>query len=242
MPIDKRQNMISISDLKQMIYRETGYRIQVQDNDPILATFYINLATLQEALKHAEHVQNIAKDVINTLPGAANKEMQRAADQVLLSLSAEIGHIAQRIAGDAARAEKANAILTATKWSLFGLLISAIIFGGLGYVVRMWADDARLRSANLMVSEAQEKSDQKIASIKQQTREEIELMRKAIGWLGTEKGMLAKRFFDNGGGIHAATCNSPVWQIYKTKDGNYCVPDRRKLFGGDTNLYGWKLP
>jgi hypothetical protein len=234
--------MISLSDLKQMIYKESGYRIQIQDNDPILATFYINLATLQEALKHAEHVQNIAKDAINSLPGAANKEMQRAADQVLLKLSGEIGLLAQRIAKDAAHAEKASAISTATKWSLTGLLISAITFGGLGYVVRMWADDARLRSANLMVSEAQEKSDQKIASIKQQTREEIELMRKAIGWLGTEKGMLAKRFFDNGGGIHAATCNSPVWQIYKTKDGNYCVPDRRKLFGGDTNLYGWKLP
>lgn len=234
--------MISISDLKQMIYKESGYRIQVQDNDPILATFYINLATLQEALKHAEHVQNIAKDVINSLPGAANKEMQRAADQVLLKLSSEIGLLAQRIAKDAAHAEKASAISTATKWSLTGLLISAITFGGLGYVVRMWADDARLRVANFMVTEVQEKADQKIVLIKQQAREEIELMRKTIGWLGTEKGMLAKHFFDDGGGIDAATCNSPVWKIYHTKNGNYCVPDRRNLFGGDTNLYGWKLP
>ena len=33
--------MISLADLKQLIYSETGYKIQVQDNDPILAIVVI---------------------------------------------------------------------------------------------------------------------------------------------------------------------------------------------------------
>ena len=234
--------MISISDLKQMIYRESGYRIQVQDNDPILATFYINLAILQEALKQAEHIQSVAKDTISSLPGAADNEMQRAADKVLLSLSEELARIAQNIANSSTQIERAKAVSTATKWSITGLLISGITFSVIGYAVRMWADDANLQSANMMVTAIQGKADQRIALIKQQTRDEIDQLKKSIGWAGTEQGMLAKRFFENGGGIDAATCNSPVWKIYQTKSGKYCVPDRRDLFGGNTNLYGWKLP
>ena len=53
--------MISVAELKQLIYKETGYKIQVQDNDPILAAFYVNLATLGEALKHAEQIQRVHK-------------------------------------------------------------------------------------------------------------------------------------------------------------------------------------
>lgn len=230
--------MISLSELKQLIYRETGYRIQVQDNDPILAAFYVNLATLGEALKHAEHIQRSTKDVINSLPGAANLEMQRAGQEVMRSLSVEVSRIAQRLAGDSASAEKAYAISFATKWIVAGVVTCAVAFGGLGYGIRMLADEVNLNSARKMVAEA----DARVVATEKQALNEIEAVKRGIGWQGTEEGQLAKAFFRNGAGRIAATCAAPTWEIRSLPDGQYCVPKRRPLLGGNEEEYGWKIP
>ncbi|MDD4979528.1 MAG: hypothetical protein PHI29_12955 [Gallionella sp.] len=230
--------MISVAELKQMIYKESGYKIQVQDNDPILTTFYVNLATLGEALKHAEHIQRITKDVINSLPGAADLEMQRAGEVVMRSLSAEVGRIAHRLAGDSASAEKAHAISFATQWVVAGVITSALVFGGVGYSIRMLADEHNLNSAQKMVDEA----DARVVATEQRALNDIEEIKRGIGWQGTEEGQLAKAFFRNGAGRIAATCAAPTWEIRSLQDGQYCVPKRRPLIGGNDEDYGWKIP
>lgn len=232
--------MISIADLKQLIYRETGYKIQVQDNDPILATFYVNLATLGEALKNAEQIQDATRTIIKSLPGVADQEIKRAGDAALRALSTEVGRIAQRLAGDAAAAEKAYAISFAAKWTAAGVIACAIVFGGVGYGIRMLADEIHLNAAREKVVVA----DERTAAAERQAREDIEAVKKSIGWMGTEQGQLAKRFFATGGGDIAARCDSPVWEIVNGIDGKYCIPKRRDLLslGEDKNKYGWKIP
>ena len=230
--------MITVSELKQLIYRETGYKIQVQDNDPILAAFYVNLATLGEALKHADQIQRSTKDVINSLPSAANLEMQRAGQEVMRSLSIEVSRIAQRLAGDSASAEKAHAISFATKWVAAGIVACAVIFGSVGYGIRMLADEINLNSARKMVAEA----DARSIAAEKQAIDDIEAVKRGIGWQGTEEGQLARAFFRNGAGQIAATCAAPTWEIRSLPNGQYCVPKRRPLLGGNEAEYGWKIP
>lgn len=230
--------MISIADLKQLIYRETGYKIQVQDNDPILATFYVNLATLGEALKNAEQIQDATRTVISSLPGVADREIKRAGDAALGALSTEVGRIAQRLAGDAAAAEKSHAISFAAKWTVVGVLSCAIVFGSVGYGTRMLVDEVNINAAREAVAAVNEHA----AATEKQARDDIEAAKKSIGWMGTQQGQLAKRFFDIGGGDIAARCDSPVWEIVNGADGKYCIPNRRDLLGGDKNKYGWKIP
>ena len=230
--------MISVSDLKQLIYRETGYKIQVQDNDPILAAFYVNLATLGEALKHAEEIQDATKTVIKSLPGAADLEMKRAGDVVMRSLSAEVSRIAQRLASNSASTEKANAISFATKWVSAGVVACAVLFGTVGYGIRMITDEITLKTARNMVVAAETRAQ----AAEKQALEKIEAIKNDIGWLGTAEGQLAKAFFRNGAGQIAATCAAPDWEVRTLSDGQYCIPNRRPLFGGNDEDYGWKIP
>jgi len=172
---------------------------------------------------------------LNTLPGAADKEMKRAGVEVLSLLSQEVSKISQTIAGDAAKAEKGKAIELATKWAVAGVLVCAVVFGATGYAIRMTFDAAVMRNvkehAEVMVAEAQRAS-----------RDEIEFARRNSGWIGTDEGRLAKRFFDMGAGQIAATCSSPVWEVVDGEGGKYCVPKRRELFGSGKEQYGWKIP
>lgn len=230
--------MISVGELKELIYRETGYKLQVHDNDPILSTFYINLATLGEALKHAEDIQTAARGVIDSLPGAADREMQRAGNAAVRSLSAEVGRIAQELAGNAAAIEKAKAVSLATKWVTAGVIACSVVFFGLGFGVRMLADEINLKAARDKVADAYARAD----AAQAKAEADIAALRQSIGWLGSKEGQLAKSFFDSGAGAIAATCNSPDWDVVEGADGRYCVPKRRDLIGGDKEKHGWKIP
>lgn len=230
--------MISVSDLKQLIFKETGYKIQVQDNDPIFAAFYVNLATLGEALKHAEEIQSATRTVIKGLPGAADLEMKRAGEVVMRSLSAEVSKIAQRLANDSASTEKALAISSAARWTGACVLACAVLFGGTGYGIRLVEDELTLNTAkNLVVA-----ADARAQLAEKQALEKIEAIKNDIGWLGTADGQLAKSFFKNGAGRIAATCAAPEWEIRTLSDGQYCIPNRRPLLGGKEDEYGWKIP
>ena len=176
--------------------------------------------------------------MISSLPGAADLEMQRASEVVMRSLSAEVGRIAQRLAGDSASAEKAHAISFATKWIVAGVVTCAVAFGSLGYGIRMLADEINLNSARNLVAEA----DARAVATEKQAQEDIEAIKRGIGWQGTAEGQLAKAFFRNGAGRIAATCAAPTWEIRSLQDGQYCVPKRRPLIGGNDEDYGWKIP
>lgn len=178
--------------------------------------------------------------MIASLPGVAKSEIEIAGKAAITQLTAEVGRIAQRLAGDAAAAEKAHAISFAAKWSAAGVIACAIVFGGAGYGIRMLADETNLNIAREKIEVANERT----AAAEKQAREDVEAVKKSIGWMGTEQGQLAKRFFATGGGEIAARCDSPVWEIVNGIDGKYCIPKRRDLLGlgGDKNKYGWKIP
>ncbi len=178
--------MISIAELKQLIYRESGYKIQVQDNDPIFAAFYVNIATLGEALKHAESIQAATNMAISSLPDVADRVMQKAGEKALSTLSAEVGCIAQRIAGNTVAAEKAKAISTATKLVTIGLIICGFVFGLVGYLLCRSIDKLEINFAQEQVKEA-----------KKQVNQTIEEAIKNAAWVETTNGKSAYLFYKN---------------------------------------------
>lgn len=126
----------------------------------------------------------------------------------------------------------------ATKVVAGGMLVCALVFGGTGYLVRMASDEMNLQTAKEKVAAAIERAE----AAEQRTAAQIADLQSSMGWLGTKEGQLAKRFFDSGAGVIAATCNSPAWEVAQGADGRYCIPKRRALLGGEKERYGWKIP
>ncbi len=156
--------------------------------------------------------------------------------------------------------KKASERNNAIQWAIGGVLVCAVIFVPTGYLLRMSSDAVNLSTAKEKVSRANERADaaeSKLAvvsaeaakateaaadNLKKQYLAEIEKIRAASGWAGTQQGKLAKKFFESSSGIAAATCNSETWEIVTDKEGKWCIPKRRDLIGGDENKYGWKIP
>lgn len=181
------------------------------------------------------------------IPGMADKEMQRAGEAVIATLSGQVGRIAQTVAGDAAAVEKHTAVTKATLVVSVGVLFCALLFGGAGFLAAKSAAAIRVDAAQKDLAEAKKAADQaraELASYQSKADKtaaaEIEKIRVASGWAGTPEGRLAKRFFDVGGEA-AATCNSDTWDVVQSKEGKWCVPQRRDLLG-DNQRYGWKIP
>lgn len=198
-----------------------------------------DLTTRIENIKGVQNaVEAALKNVIASMPAAADREMQRAGGEVMRALSGEVGRIAQRLAGDAAAAEKAHAISFAATWAAVGVLACAVVFGSVGFGIKMLADEANLSNATKQIKAANER----VEEVEKQARDAVDTVKKSIGWMGSPQGQLAKRFFDIGGGDIAARCDAPAWEIMQRADGRYCVPRRRDLFSNDKNKYGWKIP
>lgn len=187
-------------------------------------------------------VQTAREEAISTteklMAASASREMQKALAATLQALSVEVGRIAQKLAGDTAAAEKAHAISFAVKWVTVGVIGCAAVFGGVGYGLRLITDEVNLNTARKAVAAA----DERTAAAEKQALDDIEAVKKSIGWVGTVQGQIAKKFFDSGSGQVAASCDSPVWDVVINSDGKFCVPKRRDLFTGDNLKYGWKIP
>ncbi len=154
-----------------------------------------------------------------------------------------VGKTAQKIAGDSAAAERANSISRATNWAIFAVLSCAVIFCMTGYLLRMGVDSVYVGAAQDKVIEANDRSDSAIAAAQKKAALEIEAARLSAGWAGTEKGRLAKKFFEEGDGFIAAKCGGPTWDIVVNEKGTFCVPQMRDFPGfGDGKKYGWKIP
>lgn len=126
----------------------------------------------------------------------------------------------------------------ATKVVMGGMLVCALIFGGTGYLVRMASDEMNLQTAKGKVTAAIERAE----AAEQRAAAQIAALQGSMGWLGSKEGQLAKRFFDSGAGVIAATCNSPAWEVAQGADGKYCIPKRREIIGWGDEKYGWKIP
>lgn len=187
------------------------------------------------------------------LPGAADKELKRAGDAAIASLSTEVGKIAQRIAGDAAAATAAKAKTEAARWQAGALLVGLAV-GAIGtylavsgaHAINMSTARDRVAAAELRAetaeAEAKKRADEAIAEITEKSGAAVAAVSARNTWAASATGQLAKRFFDSGAGSIAATCKSPVWEIKETQNGKFCVPKRRDILGGGTDEYGWKIP
>lgn len=178
-------------------------------------------------------------DHINTLKAQADlvvvESKSALIDMVRKSVgntvAVEVNKAAMKISAEKVAAERNKFFWLATA----GMAVCALIFGGTGFAIRMTAEEIYVRNVK-------EQAESAIAAAEKNSRDEIEFVRKNSGWIGTDEGRLAKIFFDSGAGLAAATCDSPVWEVTAGKDGKYCVPKRRDLFGGDKRKFGWKIP
>ena len=139
------------------------------------------------------------------------------------------------------------------KWSVIGVAVCAVIFGGGGYLVGRATDTisisnakAELKEANDRASAAVEASKAAAADFEKRLTDETQKIRIAGGWAATDQGRLAKKFFDSGWGIKVATCRDGNWAIEegKNEDGKLvkqCVLKSSSLFGKDPRT-GWEIP
>lgn len=199
-------------------------------------------AALSPTKNSLQDAQVALANQLHSLPAAADKEMKRASDATINRLSIEVGKIAQQIAGDTAAKERHDALLFASKWVAAGVVACSVIFGGTGYAIRMASDEFYINTLKNKVAESKMQADAAVAAAEKKSNDETELIRKSIGWVGTQEGRTAKKFFDSGWGMFAAECNSPAWEIRALNDGKYCVPKRRPIFSIDEKEYGWKIP
>lgn len=149
--------------------------------------------------------------------------------------------------------EKSDEKITIIKWATGGVLICAILFGGAGYFIGKGFDTLSLSSAKSELAEANHRANAAIeeskaaaADFENRLADERKKMQEANGWAASDQGRLAKRFFDSGWGVKAATCKDKNWNIetFKTDAGKVvkqCVLKPSPLFGSDPRT-GWEIP
>jgi hypothetical protein len=199
-------------------------------------------------------VAKAVAEQISRLPGAADREMLRAGESVLAGLAGKVAEIAQRVAGDAAAAERYTALKLAWVGLAGAALVCSVVFGGAGYLFAKSADvirvsmaekkmDAAIQRADGAVAAAEKKSEFLIAASKRDADKDVAVAVAAAKWAATDEGKLARIFFSSKHGIWAAKCTSTKWEK-RTRDGEtWCVPRSKPMFGwSDTTEYGWQIP
>lgn len=149
--------------------------------------------------------------------------------------------------------EKSEEKITTIKWAIVGVTICAVFFGGGGYFVGRAADTisisnskADLKEANDRASAAVEASKAAAADYEKRLVDEVQKIQLSRGWLATDEGKLAKKFFDSGWGTKVAKCTDENWAIEegKNKAGKLvkeCVLKWSPLFSAAQRT-GWEIP
>lgn len=250
---DKDAPLISVEDLKLLIYKESGYKIQISGDDPFLTMVYTNIAVLGESLKAAGRLQESAIEQINKLPGAADLEMKRAGDAAITSLSAEVGRIAQKIAQNAAEAETSKAAKDAAKLASVTILICAALFGTAGYGIGIWRNSESINAARDEVIAANAKVDaaaasvatakEEVAAAKEETAAAEAKIDKRVATAISSAKNVAQKFYEEDG-MMLATCKSELLEK-SSKDGrSYCspaMPSTWQVFLGNYKVPFWRI-
>lgn len=188
-----------------------------------------DLASRMEGVRTSlNDVEAGIKQTLLSLPAAAEREMNRAGKTAIGVLAQDVAAIANKIAGDVAATERNKSL----GWAGLAVIFCAILFGGAGFLIKSYKDkmdlDDMTKQVELANSNAQSETD---------------AARKIAGWAGTAEGRLANDFFVNGSGSAAAKCDGKTWDKKQFKDGTWCVPQSRPIFGGEgADVYGWKIP
>ena len=221
---EQNNNFISVDELKLLVHKESGYRIQIGDNDPILTTIYINKAVLGAALGEAGELQKKTLDLIERLPGVADKEMERAGEKAITALADQVGYIANKIAGDTAAATAADARSTAAKWQ-GGMLVVGMLIGVTGtYLAVTGANAMNMSAARDRVAAAEMRAETAEADAKKRADDAIAAITEKSGaalaarnaWAATTAGQVAHKLAEAGDLAKIAGCLGDGWE--KRKD------------------------
>lgn len=168
------------------------------------------------------------KKTLLSLPAAADREMSRAGKTAIGVLAQDVAAIANKIAGDVAATERNKSL----GWAGLAVIFCAILFGGTGFLIKTYQDKIELEDLAKQVELANSNA-----------QSEIDAARKSAAWAGSDQGRLAMDFFVNGSGLGVAKCEGKTWDKKEFKDGTWCVPQSRPIFGGEgADVYGWKIP
>lgn len=196
--------------------------------------------------------ETIVSGLRSSLPGLADKEMKRASGAAIEGLAGRVAGIANKIAGDTAADERNKSYIRAVGFLSALLLVEGLVFGGGGYFLTRASAafivniaEKNLAEANLLLENEKKRVDEKIAELEKKSANEIQKNQAAIGWAATPNGRLAKVFFENGGGLIAATCNAKYLEKeIDSKKKTWCHAKRPEFFGGEDNKFtsAWRIP
>ena len=169
--------------------------------------------------------QAVGKTFLESLPSEAGEAMDKAAHEAIGVMAVEVARLAQKIAGEAAAAERVSARSHALNNILTGAIVCAVFFGCAGYLIR-WSMDysgmaeskALLAAANKRVSEAdtvtQNKVKNAVSEVSAVSAAEIKRVKEQAGWVGTPDGQFFLKH-----AIQFNQCTQFQWQTIKTVDG-----------------------
>ena len=214
---------------------------------------------VSEALRPTRSMLNDAQTKLElqlaSLPGAADKELKRASDAAIASLSTEIGKIAQKIAGDAAKATAADAKKSAAIWQ-GGMLIGGVLVGAItAYLAvtgahainmstareRIAAAEARAETAE---ADAKKRADETIAAISEKSGAAVAAIAARNAWAATAAGRAAHQLAEAGDMGKIAGCSGKGWEKKKDASGVvWCyIPQSEGFFSGTELVPQFRVP
>ena len=210
---------------------------------------------LEPTKKELRNIQGNLLEQLAALPGAADKELKRAGDAAIASLATEVGKIAQKIAGDAAKATAADAKKSAAIWQ-GGMLIGGVLVGAItAYLAvtgahainmstareRIAAAEARAETAE---SDAKKRADETIAAISEKSGAAVAAIAARNAWAATAAGRAAHQLAEAGDMGKIAGCSGKGWEKKKDASGVvWCyIPQSEGFFSGTELVPQFRVP
>ena len=212
-----------------------------------------------EALRPTRSMLNDAQTKLElqlaSLPGAADKELRRAGDSAIASLSTEIGKIAQKIAGDAAEATAADAKKSAAIWQ-GGMLIGGVLAGAIAaylavtgaHAINMSIAREKVAAAELRAetaeADAKKRADETIAAITEKSGAAVAAIAARNAWAATAAGLVAHQLAEAGDLGKIAGCSGKSWEKKKDASGVvWCyIPQSEGFFSGTELVPQFRVP
>ena len=212
-----------------------------------------------EALRPTRSMLNDAQTKLElqlaSLPGAADKELRRAGDSAIASLSTEIGKIAQKIAGDAAEATAADAKKSAAIWQ-GGMLIGGVLAGAIAaylavtgaHAINMSIAREKVAAAELRAetaeADAKKRADETIAAITEKSGAAVAAIAARNAWAATAAGRVAHQLAEAGDLGKIAGCSGKSWEKKKDASGVvWCyIPQSEGFFSGTELVPQFRVP
>ena len=210
---------------------------------------------LEPTKRELHNIQGNLLEQLAALPGAADKELKRASDAAIASLSTEIGKIAQKIAGDAAEAKAADAKKSAAIWQ-GGMLIGGVLAGAIAaylavtgaHAINMSIAREKVAAAELRAetaeADAKKRADETIAAITEKSGTAVAAIAARNAWAATAAGRVAHQLAEAGDLGKIAGCSGKGWEKKKDASGVvWCyIPQSEGFFSGTELVPQFRVP